>query len=74
MSRRQYASLREFFEAHPGLSQADVANDVGVTPSAMSRYANGDRIPQPAIALKLSRRTGVSLESLLDPQQEAKSA
>ena len=64
MSRRRYATLTAYFRATKA-SQADIAERVGVTPSAMSLYVRGKRIPQPAIALKLARVCNVSLESLL---------
>lgn len=64
MSRRRYATLRAFFETTRA-SQAEIAEKVGVTPSAMSLYVRGKRIPQPAIAIKLSEVCRVSLESLL---------
>lgn len=66
MSRKRYATLRAFFLA-TRVSQAEIANKVGVTPSAMSLYVRGKRIPQPAIALRLAHVCNVSLESLLQP-------
>lgn len=64
MSRRLYRSLRAYLEATKQ-SQSAVAELVGVTPSAMSLYVSGKRIPQPAIALKISRICGIPLEALL---------
>lgn len=64
MSRRRYATLSAFFEATRA-RQAEIAEKVGVTPSAMSLYVRGKRIPQPQIALKLAQVCSVSLESLL---------
>lgn len=64
MSRKRYATLEAFFKATRA-SQAEIAERVGVTPSAMSLYVRGKRIPQPAIALKLAQVCNVSLESLL---------
>lgn len=72
MSRRRYATLKAFFRATRA-SQAEIAERVGVTPSAMSLYVRGKRIPQPAIALKLSSVCNVSLESLLAPLERAAS-
>jgi len=64
MSSRRYTTLRAYFKATRA-RQADVAERVGVTPSAMSLYVRGKRIPQPAIALKLADVCSVSLEGLL---------
>jgi transcriptional regulator with XRE-family HTH domain len=64
MSRRRYATLREYFKV-TGTPQARIAERVGVCPSAMSLYVRGKRIPQPATALKLAQVCSVSLESLL---------
>ena len=64
MKRRRYGSLRQFM-AQTRTSQADLAGRLGVTPSAVSYYVAGLRIPKPAVALKLSRITGVPLETLL---------
>jgi transcriptional regulator with XRE-family HTH domain len=64
MSRRRYATLRGYFKATRA-RQAEIATRVGVSPSAMSLYVRGKRIPQPAIALKLAQVCSVSLESLL---------
>lgn len=66
MSRRRYATLKAYFKATRA-SQAEIAARVGVTPSAMSLYVRGKRIPQPAIAIRLSQICNVSLESLLAP-------
>ena len=66
MSKRRYATLKGFFKATRA-SQSEIAARVGVTPSAMSLYVRGKRIPQPAIALRLSQICNVSLESLLSP-------
>lgn len=72
MSRRRYATLMAYFRATKA-SQAEVAARVGVTPSAMSLYVRGKRIPQPAIALRIARVCNVSLESLLSPLERAAS-
>ena len=72
MSRRRHATLKAFFRATRA-SQAEIAARVGVTPSAMSLYVRGKRIPQPAIAIRLSHICNVSLESLLSPVERAAS-
>jgi transcriptional regulator with XRE-family HTH domain len=64
MSKRRYATLNAFFK-ETRASQSEIAEKIGVTPSAMSLYVRGKRIPQPAIALKLAQVCSVSLESLL---------
>lgn len=64
MSKRRYATLKAYFTA-TGAKQAEIAERVGVSPAAMSLYVKGKRIPQPAIALRLSQFCNVPLESLL---------
>ncbi len=38
-----------------GLSQSDVARTIGVTPSAVSRWESGERLPQGEAALRYGR-------------------
>lgn len=64
VSKPKYASLNAFFEA-TRLTQAELAAQVGVTHSAISHYVRGRRIPQPAVALKLSAVCRVPLATLL---------
>lgn len=73
MSRRRYATLRSFF-AGTRLRQSELAEQVGVSSSAISLYAHGKRRPSGAIAIRLSKLTGVPLEALLDPKPEAKAS
>ena len=45
----------------------ELRNALGVTPSALSLYINGHRIPARDVALRLADLTGVPLENILDP-------
>ncbi len=70
MLKRRHATLKAFF-VKTRASQTEIAEKVGVTPSAMSLYVRGKRIPQPRIALELARVCSVSLESLLQAKERA---
>jgi transcriptional regulator with XRE-family HTH domain len=67
--RSRFKTLRDYVNAQPRTkSQNEIAEDLGISPSALSLYLNGHRIPAREIALRLSRQCGVPLESLLDPE------
>lgn len=51
------ASLRSYRERH-GLTLTQLARRVGVDPSAIHRYENGDRIPRRDVVEKIVRATG----------------
>lgn len=65
MSKKRYRSLSDFLEDHPRLNQSALAELVGVTPSAISLYLKGERIPVPEVALRLSEVCKVPLKTLL---------
>lgn len=52
----QLASLREA----KGLSQADLARAVGISPHYLSLFESGERVPEGAILRSLGRVLGVS--------------
>ncbi len=64
MSARMKHPLREYIEKNEK-SQGRFALKVGVTPGALSRYLNGTRKPKLAIALGISRATGIPVLELL---------
>lgn len=72
-SRKRFATLRAYLKA-TRMGQAELAERVGVTPSAISLYASGKRTPQPAVALELSRICNIPLEQLLSPDVQAKAS
>lgn len=45
-------------------SRMEVANEVGISVSALQMYENGQRIPRDDIKVKLARFYGVSVEYL----------
>lgn len=65
MSHRKYASLSAYFKATRARHR-EVAEKVGVTPSAISLYAAGKRTPRLATALKLARVCNVPVDTLLE--------
>lgn len=56
--------LREIREQR-GLSQADLANRIGVAPQQIMRYEASKNLPSSAVLLVLSRELGVSADYLL---------
>lgn len=49
-----------------GISQRELAKEIQINESAMSRYLSGERTPRVDIVTKLARYFNVSLEELLD--------
>lgn len=49
-----------------GISQRELAKEIQINESAMSRYLSGERTPRIDIITKLARYFNVSLEELLD--------
>lgn len=47
------------------MSQAELAEQLGVRQVAVSNWVRGTRVPRPEIALRLTKLTGVPLEALL---------
>ena len=67
-----FPSLRAFVEAQPRtVKQSDIAARLGLTPSHLSMYLHGHRLPSRATALRLSRDFGIDLRGLLDPKEAA---
>lgn len=62
--RSRYANLRAYVDA-ASVPQGVLAKRLGIPESSFSQYVNLRRIPEPSVALKLARRCGVSLASLL---------
>jgi transcriptional regulator with XRE-family HTH domain len=53
-----------------GLSQAELANIVGVSQGVISQYERGDRKPTNEIHLKLSKALGVSMDFLMGDKDD----
>lgn len=68
--RARFKNLRAYVErrlnTEPRLTKQKIASDLGVSPSALTLYLKGERIPQPAIALRIAAKAGVDLASLLE--------
>lgn len=68
MLKKRYATLNRFV-AGERLTQRALAAKLGVSAQAVSLYLKGQRIPEPAIALKLAKLSGVPLEALLSKKK-----
>ena len=58
------ANLRELMASH-NLNQRDICRALNITPSLVSNYVNGQRLPGSINLLKLSWFFSVSMEYLL---------
>jgi len=61
---RTYPDLAAYFRAEEG-TQGDLAHELGISPSLLSMFKWGEREPQLALALRISERCRVPLESLI---------
>ena len=57
MNRLQHAFKKS------GLSQRELADDIGLSPAMISRILNGERMPALPHALKLAKKLGIPVES-----------
>lgn len=48
-----------------GMTQADLAEMLGVTPAAISRYESGERIPDIVTAAKIANALGCKVDDLI---------
>lgn len=56
--------IKKLREAHK-MTQAELAERVGVGRSTVTKWENGDAIPRPKILIKLSRMFGCRIEDLI---------
>lgn len=69
MSRPRYKTLKEFTDSYPRSTSVEtIADQIGVSASALHSWLKGTRFPQREVALRLSREYEISLEGLLDPE------
>lgn len=64
MKGLQYAGLREEFRRRRGLTQEEVARELGVTFATVNAWENGRRRPMPLLARRLAEiaaRAGVDV-------------
>lgn len=64
MPRRIYPNLLAFFRANPE-TQAQIADELEISPAFLSMIKWGERQPQLSLALKIADRCHVPLESLI---------
>ena len=63
MTERLESTLKEVREAH-GLTQAQLAEAIGVSRKTINTVENGVYVPSTVIALKLARALGEPVEAL----------
>lgn len=64
--------LREWFERENRkrkLSMNELGRRVAVTPGVISRYLNGERVPELPVAVAIERETGVSVAEWVAPPE-----
>ena len=59
-----YKSLADYLAA-TGQTQEALAEALGISQPAISAYVAGRTMPRPALALRLSKYTGVPVEALM---------
>lgn len=60
-----FAARLKFYREKKGLSQQELAEAVGVSRSAVTKYEAGERFPDEAVLLKIASVLGCSLDSLM---------
>ena len=70
LRRSLFETLAEYMEASKR-SQAEVAQELGVSPSYLSMMLSGQRRPSGDLALRIAERYRVSLVSLLRTRKKA---
>lgn len=65
MQRRVYPDLATYIRDNDGLTQAELARELGISESFLSMIKSRERQPTLPLALKISARCHVPLESLL---------
>ena len=58
-------NLKEIMEEQ-GYTQRDLANDIGVSESAISNYAKGTKIPGIKVLINMAYEFDISLDDLMD--------
>ncbi len=61
---RKETITKKLIELRAGRPQKQVANAVGISPSALSMYEKGERIPRDDIKEKLASYYGVRVEQI----------
>lgn len=74
MPRRVYADLRAFFKDKQNPTATAIADELGISYAFLSQIKWGVRQPQLGLALKISDRCHVPLESLVPRQTKEKAS
>jgi transcriptional regulator with XRE-family HTH domain len=59
-----------FFTENPAVTQADVAEALGIGQGHLSQIINGRRMPRPTLAVKIFDLIGVPVETLARARSE----
>lgn len=70
MDAKRIGERLQMFRIEKGESQEDVAKELGLTPSAVSQYETGLRIPSDEIKIKYSQHFDKTVQSLFYEQEE----
>ncbi len=70
MRQRTYRSLRAYLDGTK-TTQQQLAIKLGITQAALSMIKNGQRLPSPALALRIHDITGIPLENILQRAEVA---
>jgi transcriptional regulator with XRE-family HTH domain len=54
------------YRAEKGITQAELAGELGVWPVTVSRWERRDRTPRPKEAKRISEKTGISVGDLIE--------
>ncbi len=60
---KRYASLRDYLKA-TGRTQEQLAAQLGVRQGTVNKWVHGAAVPRAAMALRLAKLTGVSVEAM----------
>lgn len=58
----------------PKITLATLADRLGITPSHLSEIEKGNNVPSLALAVKLSRETGIEIEKFADRRRNGEVA
>jgi transcriptional regulator with XRE-family HTH domain len=72
VARKKFDSIDAYL-AGTNSTQQQLADELGITQSALSMIKNGLRIPRPELALRLHEVTGIPLTTLLSRREQAAS-
>lgn len=63
--RKAYATLRDYMDAHPELTQEALAKRLQITQGHLSLILSGERTPSLPLAVELARIANVPVETLV---------